>query len=121
MLDFERDDLNKTGPWPRLLAAYLQHQQEMRQEFKQEEKEFSGWVPRLASVEEIEDESLSKLHGRLIAVGFLKFQLGKRTTGLCYQLSPEGRKALEKWNQQSDPENGSEVSTADDIALADVA
>lgn len=121
MLDFEREDLNKTGPWACLLDAYLTQQQEMRQEFKQAEKEFTGWVPRLATVEQIEDELLSKLHGRLIAVGFLKFQLGKRTTGLCYQLSPEGRKALDKWNQQASPEDGSEVSNTDDVALTDVA
>ena len=48
------------------------------------------WIPRLMSIEGVSDEELSGIHGKLIAFGFLKFQLQGRE-GLSYQLTQLGR------------------------------
>ena len=53
-----------------------------------------GWIPRLAMVEPVSPERLAPVHGRLIALGLLRFQLLDRTGGMVYRLSPEGRSAL---------------------------
>jgi hypothetical protein len=58
------------------------------------EGEAVGWVPRLAVVEQVSPERLAPLHGKLIALGLLRFQLLDRTGGMVYRLSPEGRRAL---------------------------
>lgn len=52
------------------------------------------WVPRLTSVEGVESEELSKIHGRLIAYGLLKCDLADRSAGVVYQLTTEARRAL---------------------------
>lgn len=53
----------------------------------------AGWIPRLAMVEQVSPERMAPIHGRLIALGLLKFQLLDRS-GMVYRLSPEGRFAL---------------------------
>jgi hypothetical protein len=59
------------------------------------ETRLEAWVPRLRSMDGIARELLSQLHGRLIALGFVKFQLTTGSTlGLEYQVSPLGRRAL---------------------------
>lgn len=52
------------------------------------------WAPRLQSCEDISRESLSQIHGRLIAYGFLKCDLADAAAGVVYQLTPEGRAIL---------------------------
>lgn len=90
MLDFELKELNQTTDWRLMLSAY----QSAQEAAKNSEAEFDGWLPRIMSVEGLDDESLPKLHGKLIAFGFLKFQLASRGTGVVYQISPAGREAL---------------------------
>lgn len=99
----------------RLLAAYLEIEENLRTEIASSRRERTaaiaesnsspadedaepdsessaiGWVPRLKSVEGIPDGRLGPLHGKLIALGLLKFQLTGRTSGIIYRLSPEGR------------------------------
>lgn len=41
-----------------------------------------------------QDESLSQIHGRLIALGLLTFQLTDRSSGVSYQVTPLGVRAL---------------------------
>lgn len=53
-----------------------------------------GWIPRLAMVEQVSPERLPPVHGKLIALGLLRFQLLDRSGGMVYRLSPEGRCAL---------------------------
>jgi hypothetical protein len=55
-----------------------------------------GWVPRLRQVAGIAPEQLGPLHGQLIALGLLKFQLTGRTSGILYRVSVDGRAELEK-------------------------
>lgn len=90
MLDFEREELNQSTEWREVLAAYLSAQEAA----KASEEEFDGWLPRIMSIEGLEDENLPRIHGKLIAVGFLKFQLAGRGSGVVYQISPQGRQAL---------------------------
>jgi hypothetical protein len=90
MLDFELKELNQATDWRRVLSAYQSAQEAARNS----EAEFDGWLPRIMSVEGLEDESLPRLHGKLIAFGFLKFQLASRGTGVVYQISPAGREVL---------------------------
>jgi len=75
-----------------LLEAYLERD---RQEQERQE-EFSGWVDRINSVEGIEPEFMSRVHGKLISLGLLKFELGDRLEGIRYQISPLARRALKQ-------------------------
>ena len=53
------------------------------------------WRPRLARIEGVEPAQLSRLHGTLIALGCLKFELSGKV-GVQYQLTPLGRQTLER-------------------------
>src|SRR5262245_9447400 len=53
-----------------------------------------GWVPRLSTIQQVPAERLPPVHGKLIALGLLRFQLLDRAGGMMYRLSPEGRSAL---------------------------
>ena len=55
-----------------------------------------GWVCRLTQVEGVSETQLSAIHGKLIAFGFLNFELTSRTTGMRYQVAPLGRRVL-RW------------------------
>lgn len=54
----------------------------------------AGWVPRLPGIDGVPPEHLASLHGKLIALGLLRFQLLDRTGGMVYRISPEGRSQL---------------------------
>jgi hypothetical protein len=86
MIDFERDELHDNPQWRRVLAAY--------QAQKQAAPEDEGWIARVRTVEGICPDHLPQIHGKLIALGLLKFQLAGRETGICYQLSTLGRHVL---------------------------
>jgi hypothetical protein len=66
------------------------------------------WVPRLTDVEAVPREALPALHGKLIALGLLRFELFGRAHGMRYRLSPEGRSLLGRL------ERGELVEAADD-------
>jgi hypothetical protein len=73
------------------------------------------WVPRLTSVEGVESEELSKIHGRLIAYGLLKCDLADRSAGVVYQLTPEARRALASL-ETVDPDEDSLAHDAQEIS-----
>ncbi len=52
------------------------------------------WVSRRNEIEGVPGDQLAPIHGRLIALGLLNFQLQGREEGVVYRLSPEGRQAL---------------------------
>jgi hypothetical protein len=52
------------------------------------------WCPRMTSVEGLAAEQISAIHGKLIALGMLKFEIGSRADGVQYQVTPFGRQAL---------------------------
>lgn len=76
--------LDANPEWGLLLAAY-------HQKISSESLE---WSPRLAEVPGLPAEQLSSIHGKLIALGLLKFEIGSRALGVHYQLTPLGRQGL---------------------------
>jgi hypothetical protein len=54
----------------------------------------SRWVARLRHVEGVPPEHMPPSHGRLIAGGYLQFQLEGRDAGMLYRLTSQGRAAL---------------------------
>ena len=80
--DLELFDANPE--WRSLLAAY----QEKHSTHKLE------WSPRVAGVEGLDAAQLSAIHGKLIALGMLKFEIASRADGMQYQVTPFGRQAL---------------------------
>ncbi|MBD3672483.1 MAG: hypothetical protein HUJ26_03055 [Planctomycetaceae bacterium] len=81
-----------------LLNAYLECDQIERDR----QEEFSGWLSRVNSVEGIEPEFMSRIHGKLISHGLLKFELGDRMEGMRYQLSETARRGLKQLEQSGD-------------------
>lgn len=58
-------------------------------------EEFDGWLERIDELSGVDVDQLTGLHGQLIASGMLKFEISGRSVGLKYQLSQQGKKALE--------------------------
>lgn len=90
MQDFELEQLRRNPTWGQTLRAYWSEQCER----KAQQPEFDGWVPRLTTISEVDPAKLSSVHGRLIAFGFLRFDLGDRDVGMRYQLTPMARQAI---------------------------
>lgn len=90
MSDFELDQLRRNPAWKAALRYYWEAQTQARAA----QAAFDGWVPRAAQVPQVEPTQLSAVHGRLIAFGFLKFDLTNRDLGMRYQLTPLGKQAI---------------------------
>lgn len=73
-----------------VLEAYRHRAHELRTT----QAEFDGWIPRLRTIDGIEGDELPRAHGKLIAMGLLKFQLADRFAGMQYQISLAGRQVL---------------------------
>lgn len=102
--------LRRHPEWLATLRAYW----ETHLQIKQDVADFDGWLPRLTSIPEVPPESLSAIHGRLIAFGYLKFELSPKDTLLRYQLTPLGRTAV-TGEAQVEP---AECSQDHDLALS---
>jgi hypothetical protein len=90
MQDLDVDPVRRNPHWLATLNAYWGRQLEL----KQQTAEADGWVPRLTAVADVPEEQLSGIHGRLIAFGYLKFELTVKDASLRYQLTPLGRTAV---------------------------
>ena len=88
--DIDILQLKRNPEWRATLLVYHNLQLEIREK----SPDSDGWVPRPAEFEGIEPSRISAIHGKLIAFGFLKFDVSGRDVGVRYQLTPEGRKAL---------------------------
>jgi len=84
MTNQELELFDANAEWRPLLDAY---QQKMVTEKLE-------WSPRITAVDGLVPEQLSVIHGKLIALGMLKFEIGNRADGVQYQLTPFGRQAL---------------------------
>lgn len=62
-----------------------------------DETSLVGWVDRIQEVVGIERSALSGIHGRLIAFGLLKCEVGHRSAGLVYRVSTQGKAALKSF------------------------
>jgi hypothetical protein len=67
--------------------------------------ESDGWLPRLAEIPEVPPERLSGVHGRLIAFGYLKFELSAKDATLRYQLTELARAAMTGETTEATAEN----------------
>ena len=90
MEDIDILQLKRNPEWLATLQVYYQLQLELREK----SPEADGWVPRPSEFQGIETSQLSSIHGKLIAFGFLKFDVSGRDVGVRYQLTPEGRRAV---------------------------
>jgi hypothetical protein len=102
MVDIELEQLRRNPSWKATLQAYGDAQAVARAG----SGEFDGWVPRLMLVPDVETAKLSQIHGRLIAFGFLKFDLTHREQGMRYQLTPLGKRAI----GEADPAEAAELA-----------
>lgn len=84
MLCPELELFDSNPPWRLLLAAYAATISAKKLE----------WSPRIDALDGLETELLSAVHGRLMALGMLKFEIGSREEGVQYQVTPLGRQAL---------------------------
>ena len=93
--------LRRHPDWMATLQAYW----DAHLQCKQQVAEFNGWLARQTSVPEVPTEALSGIHGKLIAFGYLKFELTPKDTILRYQLTPLGRLAVsgESPSEMADP------------------
>jgi hypothetical protein len=53
-----------------------------------------GWLVRVSIIDGVPTDQLSPIHGKLIALGFLKCELSSRMDGILYQITALGRQAL---------------------------
>ncbi len=84
MTNHELELCDANPEWTLVLQAYQLAQQSTEK----------GWVPRVAGVTDVPVERLSSIHGKLIALGMLRFELAGRTEGVVYQVTPLGRQAV---------------------------
>jgi len=73
-----------------LLSAYREGDERERAA----QENFDGWQARIHALDGIEPELMCRIHGKLISLGLLKFELGDRMQGIRYQLSTEARRVF---------------------------
>jgi hypothetical protein len=94
MLDLEIDLLQAHPDWQRVLQAYAESWESPPvADSETSELASQGWRPRLKEVDGVAPEEMTRIHGKLIAHGFLQVEIAGRTGGLLYQLSSVGRQA----------------------------
>ncbi len=115
MIDIALEELADVLHWQHLLSSY--REQQLAE--KAADPEHEGWIPRIRTLSDVGGEQLSQLHGKLIAVGLLKFELGGRTSGMSYQLSSLGIRALSvSANDEADVVFGPHPESDDGTSLA---
>ena len=90
MDDFELEQLRRNPEWRTTLTVY----HDLQAQGRTQSPEFDGWIPRVVEVQTIDSAMLPSIHGKLIAFGFLKFDLSGKDAGMRYQLTPQGKQAL---------------------------
>lgn len=77
--------------------------------------DYDGWLDRIDSLPDFSADQLTRMHGQLIALGFLKFEIAGRSVGLRYQISPRGKQAMERAmsTTSDDEEDGGECLDQD--------
>ena len=96
----------------RLLDAYVSRDSALRAA----DPEHDGWMERFDTLEDIEADALTRIHGRLIATGMIKFELTSRNVGLRYQISNKGRQALASSRQAGESEDSANSPDAESSA-----
>ena len=112
---YELDQLEENPEWLDVLETY----DRLVAAERKANPESEGWVTRLHEVNGVETEDLSFIHGNLIAHGFLRFQIADRNSGMEYQLSQLGKKAVKRVGDQ-DVEEFSSTADADQPVIAEI-
>ena len=73
------------------------------------------WLTRITTVEGVESQALSKIHGQFIAYGLLKCDLADRSSGMVYQLTSTAKQVLAKLAKSVDDDEfaGEELDSED--------
>ena len=90
MDEFDLEKLRHNPKWVAVLDCY----QEICLRSRERSSDFDGWVPRIHEFPDTPTEELPGIHGKLIAHGFLKFDLAGRDGGIRYQLTPLGKQGI---------------------------
>ncbi len=90
MIDIELEQLKSHPEWRAVLQAYRDHLDQA----KSADPEHDGWLARLTEIEDVPEAQLPRIHGKLIALDLLRFELAGRTSGVRYQVTTAGRDAL---------------------------
>ena len=115
LIDIALEELADVPHWKHLLSSY--REQQLAE--KAADPEHEGWIPRIRTLSDIGGEQLSQLHGKLIAVGLLKFELGGRSSGMSYQLSSLGVRMLSRpVNDEADTAIGPQPESDDEPSVA---
>lgn len=113
MIDLLHHNLTEYPDWTAVLTAYRAEQEalEAARPMEPAPQPDAGteegtilrrprcWVPRLRQVDTIDGAKLAPIHGKLIAHGYLRFQLQGRTDGVTYQVTKLGRELLTEAEQ----------------------
>lgn len=94
MDDFDLQLLADNPPWQRVLSTYLDLLEDVID--RPEDETGARWVDRIHWLDGIDSDELAAIHGHLIALDWLKFQLEDGKTGLSYRVSSAGRMVLER-------------------------
>lgn len=111
MDEFELEQLRRQPKWVSVLETY----QQLALNGRTQSAEFDGWVPRIQQATEANTEELPGIHGKLIAYGFLKFDLAGRDGGIRYQLTPLGKKGINGAEASEDDEDAEPVGEAQNL------
>lgn len=114
MEDFELEQLRRQPKWVAVLELY--HQRHTIE--RERAGEFDGWISRIHEIPVIPVEELPGIHGKLIAFGFLKFDLTGRDGGIRYQLTPLGKQAITSLSGAADDEAPAESAETSETVLA---
>ena len=113
-VQYELEQLDENPEWLTVLETY----DRLIDASKKANPDSEGWIARLREFVDVESEDLSHIHGSLIAHGFLRFQIADRTSGMEYQLSQLGKKALVREIVESGGESDNRNDEVD-IHIAD--
>ena len=99
MIDIEAQLLERDDGWRDVLEAYRLPEPDEPCEAGVEDVEGEpvedGWLPRVEQLAGFDDGRLSQLHGRLVALGWLGFDVAGRQTGIPYRLTRDGQRVLD--------------------------
>lgn len=96
MNDIDQELLSQNPEWRLVLETYVPRE---TAEISPDD-ENDDWLPRVNEVDGVKRECLPRIHGKLIALGLLKFVLEGRTAGVRYQLSTLGKRTLRQADSQ---------------------
>ena len=82
--------------------------------------DYAGWLDRIQDVPGIEKNSLTSIHGFLIAQGLIRFEFNGRSVGLQYQVSPQGRESIarDSVSVSDDPRCESSLAHSESVSHA---